>query len=291
MTKGKSPAALLPITRATVFFDGIFAEPVRLAHPEGVAVNPKDGSVWCGTENGDLLRIEADGSAMCARASTGGWIAGIAFGGDSLYACDIRYGGVFRLDIPSGRLNRLSDIKLNIPNYPVVDLRRNRLYVSDSHSFQAPGPGIWAFDLESGASDLWYSEALQFANGMALAPDGNSLYVVESTAQRVVTVPIMPNGSAGNAQPVVSGLAEFPDGLALDAVGNLYISCYEPSQIYRWDRNGTLAVLIRDPVATLICHPTNMAFRGTQMFTSNLGRWHITQIDIGVAGSPVPVPA
>lgn len=290
MTQAVSTGSLLPITRAKVFFDGIFAEPVRLAHPEGVAVNPQDGSVWCGTENGDLLRIEPDGSAMRAHATTRGWIAGIAFAGDSLYACDIRHGFVFRLDIPSGRLERLSEAKLNIPNYPVVDLRRNRLYVSDSHSFHAPGPGIWAFDLNGGAATLWYPDALHFANGMALTSDGNNLYVVESTAQRVVRVPIMPNGSPGKAQSVVAGLTEFPDGLALDGIGNLYISCYEPSQIYRLDKAGRLEILIRDPVATLISHPTNMAFRGTQMFTSNLGRWHITQIDIGVAGSPVPVP-
>jgi len=291
VTRTQPTTTLLPITRARVFFDGIFADPVRLAHSECVAVRPQDGSIWCGTENGDLLRIEPDGSDMRAHASTAGWIAGIAFAGSSLYACDIRYGCVFKLDVPSGRLERLSEAKLNIPNYPVVDLRRNRLYVSDSHSFDAPGPGIWAFDLKSGAAHLWYPDALQFANGMALAPDGNSLYVVESTAQRVVRVPIMPNGLPGEAQPVVSGLTEFPDGLALDGIGNLYISCYEPSQIYRLDRAGTLEILIRDPIATLISHPTNMAFRGTQMFTSNLGRWHITEIDIGVAGSPVPVPA
>ncbi len=33
----------------------------------------------------------------------------------------------------------------------VMDARRNCLYVSDSHDFHAAGPGVWRFDLETGA--------------------------------------------------------------------------------------------------------------------------------------------
>jgi streptogramin lyase len=51
---------VLPAQAARVFFDGIFAEP-RLSHPEGVAVGP-DGWIWCGSENGEILRIAPDGS-------------------------------------------------------------------------------------------------------------------------------------------------------------------------------------------------------------------------------------
>jgi len=279
---------LLPIAAARVFFDGIFAEPVRLAHPEGVAVDPRDGSVWCGTENGDLIRIEADGSAMHAVACTKGWIAGIAFAGGRLFACDIRHGAVFVLDTATAALRKFSQAALNIPNYPVVDLRRGRLYVSDSHSFDTPGPGVWSFDLLTGEGALWYAGDLNFANGMALAGEGNALFVVESTAQRVARIPIRDDGTAGAAEIVVSGLAEFPDGLALDQSGALYISCYEPSQIYRLDPSGKLDVLIRDRVATVMCHPTNLAFRGTTLFATNLGRWHITEITMTVEGSPVP---
>ncbi|MEP7243538.1 MAG: SMP-30/gluconolactonase/LRE family protein [Gammaproteobacteria bacterium] len=289
MSSVRAPGTLLPMDRASVFYDGIFAEPVRLAHAEGVAVH-EDGSVWCGTENGDLLRIEPDGSSMSCQGSTGGWIAGIAFAEGALYACDIRYGGVFRLDLQSKVLKRFAEARLAIPNYPVVDLKRRRLYVSDSCGYEAPGPGVWAFDLDTAQAHLWYDRPLSFANGMALAPDGTSLYVVESLPKRVVRVPILRDGTAGNAEPVVGGLVEFPDGIAFDTAGNLYISCYEPSQIYRFDTQGKLELLIRDPVATLLSHPTNMAFRGKTMFTSNLGRWHITQIALDVEGSPVPLP-
>ena len=50
---------VLPESRASVFFDGLFSEP-RLQHAEGVAIGP-DGHVWCGSENGEVLRIAPDG--------------------------------------------------------------------------------------------------------------------------------------------------------------------------------------------------------------------------------------
>lgn len=68
---------LLDITAARVVIDGVFAEP-RLAHPEGVAIH-RDGSIWCGTENGDLIRVEPDGSGMKLIGSTGGFLLGLAF--------------------------------------------------------------------------------------------------------------------------------------------------------------------------------------------------------------------
>ena len=288
---GSAPKTVLPIEAAKVFFGGIFAEPVRLAHPEGVAVDPRDGAVWCGTETGDLLRIEPDGSAMRAVACTNGWIAGIAFAGSTLFACDIRHGAVFALDTDNRVLRKFSDVPIQIPNYPVVDLKRGRLYVSDSHSFETPGPGVWSFDLKTGQGTLWFADDLRFANGMALSADGNGLYVVESMAQRVVRIPINADGTPGKPETVVSGLAEFPDGIALDASGALYISCYEPSQIYRYDPVRGLEVFVRDRVATLMCHPTNIAFRGTTLFATNLGRWHITEIATTAEGAPVPVRA
>lgn len=280
---------ILDMASARVFYDGIFDTPVRLAHPEGVAVDV-DGNVWCGTENGDLLRIDADGTRMQSLGTTGGFIAGIAFDpAGRLYACDIRHGCVFRLDPATRSLERFGSAALAIPNYPVVDVERNALYVSDSYSFEGEGPGVWRYDLATGEAILWYDAPLAFANGMALAPDGRSLLVVESLACRLSRIAIRDDGSAGDRESVAEGLTEFPDGVALAIDGTIFVSCYEPSQIYRLTGKGRAEVLIRDPVATLIAHPTNMAFRGTSMLTTNLGRWHITEIDVGLVGQPLPL--
>jgi gluconolactonase len=70
--------------------------------------------------------------------------------------------------------------------------------------------------------------------------------------------------------------------------GNLYVGCYEPSHVLRIDPSGCIDTLFRDWTAHTLAHPTNLAFRGTTMFTANLGRWHLTRLEVGVQGLPLP---
>ncbi len=279
------------LDEAEVFFDGTFSEP-RLRHPEGIAVGV-GGDIWCGGESGEIYRVSADGSGIEQVASTGGFILGLAFDEEhNLYACDQRHSAVFRLEARTGRLDLFAKggggRKMRIPNYPVVDSLRNCLYVSDSYHPTERGPGVWRFDLDSGEGDLWYDRSMTFANGMALSSGKEYLYVAESFARRVVRIPIDEGGAPGEVEVFVEGLDRVPDGLAFDVEGNLYVSCYEPSRIYRVSEEGDVALLIDDPEAHTLCHPTNCAFRGRDLFASNLGRWHITRVPTGAEGLPLP---
>lgn len=282
---------ILPISRARVFFMGGHGDQ-RLRHPEGVAV-AADGAVWCGGEEGEIYRIEPDGSRIAAVASTGGFTLGLAFDpAGRLYACDGHHKAVFRYDPANGTLERFAEGgdggRMRAPNFPVVDTARRCLYVSDSYAFTERGPGVWRFDLDTGQGGLWFGEAMTFANGMALAPDGASLYVAETFARRVVRIPINADGAAGTPEPVAEGIERLPDGLAFDVEGNLYIACYEPSRLFRLGPAGELRLLIDDEEAHTFCHPTNCAFRGDELFTANLGRNHITRVAVGIAGLPLP---
>ena len=117
---------LLPASAARVFFDGIFSEP-RVAHPEGVAVHA-DGSIWCGTETGDLIRIEAGGSSARRMASSGGFLLGLAFdSAGNCFACDLKHAAVFRYDAASGAFARFASSGIGVPNYPVVDEARGNI--------------------------------------------------------------------------------------------------------------------------------------------------------------------
>ncbi len=273
---------LLPMTAARVFFNGIFTSP-RVAHPEGVAVHA-DGSIWCGNEVGELLRIAADGSAVERIGGTDGFLLGIAFdSAGNCFACDLRHAAIFRWDARSHEMRHFAASGIRVPNYPVVDDARGFLYVSDSIG-PAPGPGVFRYDLKTGEGGLWCQDEMSFANGMAMAPDGKGLYVVESDASCISYVPILEDGSAGRRRVVVEEVRNVPDGLAFAPDGSLFISCYEPSRIYRWREDRGLELLIEDPTATVIAHPTNIAFKGQKLYASNLGRWHITEIDLGGLG-------
>lgn len=265
-----------------VFFDGTLTDP-QLDHPEGIAVHA-DGSVWCGGEQGQIFRIEPDGRAMEQIASTGGFCLGVAFGpaGD-LYVCDVKHAAVMRVDVQSGAVETFADgasgRRMRNPNFPAFDAD-GRLYVSDSNAMHEPGPGVYRF-LPDGSGELWYGRDVNFANGLALAPDDTSLFVAETFSGRVFRLPIEPDGSAGEREELFGAPGVLPDGLAFGNDGTLYVACYHPSQIlvvpppYRKPR-----VLVRDDEAHLLCHPTNVALRGRTLLAANLGRWHVTAVTL-----------
>jgi gluconolactonase len=274
-----------------VFIDGTVGDP-QLDHPEGVAVHP-DGSVWCGGERGQIFRVEPDGSDLVEVTSTGGFCLGLAFDrtAEHLYVCDLKQAAVFRVATSTGVVERFADGSpagaFKIPNYPAFDADR-RLYVSDSHAFGVPGPGVWRVDPD-GRAELWYDRDVVFANGLALAADGRTLYVAETFASKVFRIPIRSDGSAGDREDVAELPGSLPDGLALDVDGNVYVGCYEPSRVLRISPGGDVDTLYHDVTAHTLAHPTNVAFSGTTMFTANLGRWHLTRIEVGVEGVRLPV--
>ena len=272
-----------------VLFDGTLSEP-RLDHPECVAVD-RDRSVWCGGERGQVFRIAPDDSSLEEVASSAGFTLGIAFApsGD-LFVCDLKSASVLRLPAGGDRLETFAEGAagrgFRIPNALAFDAD-GRLYVSDSHGFKEPGPGIFRFDPD-GEGELWCAAPFDFANGLALAPDGGSLLVAETFARRVVRVAIRDDGSAGETEVVAELLGFLPDGLAFDALGNLYVGCYEPSAILRVTPDGSVRTLVADPEAHALCHPTNLAFRGRTLLTANLGRWHVSAVELDVEGLPLP---
>ncbi|MEM1360422.1 MAG: SMP-30/gluconolactonase/LRE family protein [Pseudomonadota bacterium] len=282
-----SEAPLLPLERAEVFFDGIFADP-RLSHPEGVAIGP-DGWIWTGSQDGDILRIAPDGSVMERVASTGGFALGLAFDGDrALFVCDLKHAAVFRLDFATRDLARFTAPGPLIPNFPLIDRRHARLLVSDSHASGTPGPGIWAYDLATGVGDLWYSNDLNFANGLAMRSGEDAVYVCETFAPAITRIEVAADGSAGSVSSFARDLPGLPDGIAFDEAGNLVVGCYEPSRLLRISPDGAqIDVLIEDPTAHVFCHPTNVAFAGAQLFTANLGRWHLTRVAMDIGGPPL----
>jgi gluconolactonase len=279
----------LDASAAEVFYDGLFTEPM-LDHPEGLAVH-RDGSVWCGGERGQIYRIEPDGTSMeQVAAIEGGFSQGMAFDmEDNLYVCDLKHGSVVRFDARSGSLEKFADGAegrgISISNYPAFDAE-GRLYVSDSHAFKEPGPGIFRFEPD-GAGELWYDEPVNFANGLALSADGGYLYVAETFGNAIFRIPVKGDGSAGAREEIATLPGMLPDGLAFDAVGNLYVACYEPSQVLRVAPDGAVERFIGDGEAHLFCHPTNVAFRDNTLFTTNLGRWHITAVDTRTRGLPL----
>ena len=261
-----------------------------LDHPEGIAVHP-DGSVWAGGEAGQIYRISADGQTVEEVANTGGFILGLAFspGATWLAICDSGKKCVWRLDLQTFQLTPFADgaagHRFNIPNYAVFDQKGN-LYVSESGAFRQVSGKVLKFSPD-GRGTIWHDGPFNFANGMALGPGEKHLYVVTSFFPGVDRIAVLPDGSAGERALFCTLPETVPDGLAFDAAGNLYVSCYAPNKIFRVSPQQEVSVLIDDWEAHTLSNPTNIAFGGAQLdqlFAANIGRWHITKIDVGIKG-------
>jgi gluconolactonase len=282
---GSQRKPVLSLSRAEVHFDGTFSTP-KLSHPECVCIGP-DGWVWVGNHDGDICRISPDGTQLEKVASTGGFCLGMAFERDrALFVCDLKHGCIFRLELATGTIERFADGGIRIPNYPLVDPARNRLLVSDSFKSGEAGPGLWAYDLETGQGGLWCDEPFNFANGLAMRDGEDALYVCETFTPAIARVPILADGTAGQKEIFAKDLPGLPDGIAFDDHGSLIVGCYEPSRLLRISADGTQTqILIEDETAHVLCHPTNIAFDGTTLYTANLGRWHVTKVQVDV-GAP-----
>lgn len=274
------------LKKTTAFAEG-------LDHPECVAIHI-DGSVWAGGEGGQIYRIEPEGSVVTEVANTGGFILGIAFspGCEWLCICDSANHCLWKLDLATRQISELSTgvegHRFSIPNYPVFD-REGNLYVSESGAFRSTLGKIIRYD-KQGAGKIWHPGPFSFANGMSLDKTGAWLYVVISWLPGVERIRINADGSAGEKQTWCLMPQTVPDGIAFDEADNLYITCYAPNAIYKLSPDREMTLLIDDWEAHTLSNPTNIAFGGKnfdQLFTSNLGRWHVNRIDLGVKGLPL----
>ena len=98
----------------------------------------------------------------------------------------------------------------------------------------------------SGQGQVWHQGPFNFANGLALSPREEALYVVCSFDASIERIEVAPNGRAGNRTLFARLPRTVPDGLAFDAAGNLYVSCYAPNHLYRVMPDGKVELLMDD---------------------------------------------
>jgi len=264
----------------------IFA--TNIDHPECIAFD-SEGNLWAGGESGQIYRIPLDGKAQQV-TTMGGFCAGMAFSpANELFVCNSIL-GIVRVQ-QSGEFSifatHASEHKLVCPNYGVFDSSGN-YYVTDSGQWKKNN-GFLIRCAPDGRGEI-IAGPFGYANGLALSADEKHLFMVESNTDSIFRFEIQPNGALGPAELYATECGRFPDGLALDAEGNLYVCCYASDEIWRISPDRQKTLFAWDRWAILLGSPTNMAFGGKdfdELYVANLARTTITRAKTGRKGMPL----
>lgn len=259
-------------------------------HPE--CVTWFEDRLYCGTESGSVLEINPRDGATSLVGSTGGFILGLTVSSAAeCIVCDYGRHEVLQMDL--GGATRVlarsaGDRPLVMPNYPLI-LPKGNILVSDSGTRWGSDDGfLFQIDPKTLESSVVATDCSRFPNGLVLAPDARSVYLVESRLPGVVQYQLI-DGLPVNRRVVVDLPRTVPDGLAFDTAGNLYISCWRPDRVYRLKPDGVLEVFLDDFTAEHLNSPTNICFGGMNfrtLFLAGLCGWAITAIDMDIPGIP-----
>lgn len=204
--------------------------------PEDVLVAP-DGSLLTGVADGRILRLRPDGTLVEVLAATGGRPLGLEWLPDgSLLVCDADR-GLLRVEPAGGAVevlvSEVDGAALRFCNNAAVAPDGTVYFTDSSRRF---GIAHWKADLleHSGTGRLLRRglsaevsvllDGLDFANGVALTPDGTAVVVAETGAYRLTRHPV----GSGRPEVLVDNLPGFPDNISTGTDGLIWVAMGSP---------------------------------------------------------------
>lgn len=253
-----------------------------LDHPEGVAWDPAAGVVYAGGELGQVYRVDVEARTWEEVGRAPGFVLGLAVDGRGRLALCVSEVEP-SICVWSEGGTRVVAGGLTFPNYPAFG-PDGTLYFSDSGRWGRGDGRVYRLGAD-GALDELTRGLPDFPNGCAVGADGSTLWIVQSYDPTVSRVDL----ADGAVEHVTRLDGTVPDGVALTADGGLLVSCYRPDRIYHLGADGSLEVVADDFQGTILAAPTNVCFVGPELdrvVSANLGRWHLTLLDLGLRGVP-----
>lgn len=132
---------------------------------------------------------------------------------------------------------------------------RGRLWAGSTHTEYTPGFGrLHRWD---GRESTVAAEGLVLPNGIGWSPDDSTMYLVDSFAQVLMRADFDPDDGAVGPFSVVREIGPgFPDGLAVDQDGCLWIAVWGDGEVRRYSPTGEVLAIVPVPVS----QPASCAF-------------------------------
>jgi len=252
-----------------------------LMRPEGVVVLD-DGSFYTADARGRCSRIGRDGQTAFL-GSLGGIPNGICMDhrGNCIVA-NIGKGEVQSLSADGHHEVLLTEAgakRISTPNFPVVDSKK-RLWVSNStyrqnldEALQKPAADGCIVAIDNGVARI-VAEEIYFANGLAMDEEEKFLYVAETMKRRILRFQIGADGSLSSGEvygPGFLGKFGFPDGIAFDEAGNLWVTFPLGNAIGYLGPDRQLEIFLEDPEGRVLKRPSNICFGWEHRRTAFIG--------------------
>lgn len=212
--------------------------PIPGEGPEDVVVT-EDGTVFTGTVDGSILRIADGGDRIDRVAQTDGRPLGVELLTDGrLLVCDADR-GLLAVDPDGGAIEALvtevDGEQLTCTNNAAVE-NDGTIWFTDSsrrfsvHDHQADflehsGTGR-LFRRDPDGTVETVLDGLQFANGVALDPAGDTVLVAETGTYRILRV--WRHGERAGRSDVFAEVPGFPDNLSTGPTGTIWCAVFAP---------------------------------------------------------------
>lgn len=247
---------LLSVSDLTFLGHGLQRPECVLAHSSGLLIAPD----WTGGGGVTLLAPEGRQVRHLARDRADSPLRpnGIALevGGDILIAhLGQEEGGIFRLR-PDGSsepvLLEVEGEALPPTNFVTRD-HLGRLWVTVSTritpraaDYRATSNTGFIVLLDNRDARI-VADGLGYANECLLSPDGKRLYVNETFGRRLTAFDVAEDGALSNRRCLHEfGSGAFPDGLALDEAGGIWIVSIVSNRVLRLTPDGKLHTILED---------------------------------------------
>jgi sugar lactone lactonase YvrE len=241
---------------------------VRATLGEGIVWDAAGDRVWFVDIKGKCIhRCAADGSgrrswdapgqvSFIVPASDGGMVCALD---DGLYRFIDKGPQAAAAFLPLAKVE--ADQTGNRFNDGHVDAGGHLWFGSMDDAEELPSGVLYRFD---GASVRRMDDGYVITNGPATSPDGRTLYHTDTLAKRIYAFDRAADGSLSDKRVFVEiGDGGYPDGMAVDADGNLWVATFGGWRIDRFDAGGRKIGEVRFPCANV----TKLAFGGADLRT------------------------